>query len=129
MALETFDFPYHLTSTENPESGFRGALGGSWVFTAAPTDPDQRKMTLEFATMKYFTDNFGVTESITEPHLNMKTLIGFYQRHKLHKSFHYYHPVHGQMEVKFNKPLSEPKQIPGGTGAVESFSVELIEVP
>lgn len=129
MALEVFDFPYHLTETDNPESGFRGVMGGSYTFTAAPTDPDQRLVTLTFKTMKFYTDNFGMPEALTEPQLNMKTLIDFYQRHKLYKSFHYYHPVHGQMEVKFNKPLKEPKPMEGGTGAVEGFTIELIEIP
>lgn len=129
MALEDFDFPYHSFSTENPESGFRGTMGGSYVFTSEPTDPDQRRITLNFSTMKYYVDEDDeITEDI-EPQLNMFRLINFYQRHKLYKSFHYQHPVYGELEVKFNKPLVEPEVVPGGFGAVKAFAIELIEIP
>lgn len=127
--METFDFPYHSQSTENPESGFRGSMGNSYIFTAEPTDPDQRKFTLNFATMKYFTDENGVLDDSIQPQLNMLALINFYQRNKLYKSFHYVHPVYGELEVKFNKPLTEPDVTPGGFGTVKAFTVELIEIP
>lgn len=128
MALETFDFPYHLVSTENPDSGYRGSLGGNYTFTSEPTAPDQRKFTLSFKTMKYFTDVNNSVVSDVNMQYNMLTLTQFYYRHKLYKSFYYIHPVHGQMEVKFNKPLIEPEVLEGGTGAVKSFTVELIEI-
>ena len=128
MTLATFNYPYHTVQTENPESGTRVQLGGSYVFTAPATDPDQRKLILNFPTMKYFTDEDGDVDDSVNVTYNMLHLINFYQEHKLHKSFHYVHPVHGQLEVKFNKPLSEPEVIPGGCGAVKSFSVELIEI-
>jgi hypothetical protein len=129
MPLETFNFPYHTFNTENPESGFRGTLGGSYVFTAEPTDPDQRKFILNFPTMKYFTDEDGVVDETINPTLNMFALTKFYLAHKMYKSFHYTHPVHGLLEVKFNKPLVEPDVLVGGGGAVKSFTVELIEIP
>ena len=59
----------------------------------------------------------------------MINLIKFYQRHKLYKSFHYDHPVHGLLEVKFNKPLKEEDGLEGGNGVVKDFSIELIEIP
>lgn len=129
MALEVFNYPYHSTQTENPESGFRGVMGKSYIFTAPPTDPDQRKFVLDFTTMKFFLDSEGDLTEDTEPEINMYNLINFYQRHKLYKSFQYQHPVHGLLEVKFNKPLMEPYVLPGGTGAVKAFTVELIEIP
>lgn len=126
--METFNFPYHSVETENPESGVRLKLGGSYTFTAPPSDPDQRVVTLTFPTLKFFTDPSGNLDPNIQPTLNMYSLIQFYQRHKLHKSFMYNHPVHGDMEVKFNKPLKEPSSLPGGTGAVKEFSVEFIEI-
>ena len=129
MALEVFNFPYHTFETENPDSSFRAQFGGSYTFTSPPTDPDQRVITLNFATMKYFVEDDGDIDEFINPVINMYTLIKFYQRHKLHQSFQYDHPVHGPLEVKFNKPLKEPKGIPGGDGAVEAFTVELIEIP
>lgn len=52
--METFDFPYHQWSVEYPESGFRMEFGNSYVYTAGPSSPDQRKLTLYFSTMKAF---------------------------------------------------------------------------
>ena len=125
---ETFDYPYHLTSGENPESSFRVKFGGSYVFTTPPTDPDMRVFTLSFTGMKYYV-TAGVVDDTVNPQTNMLNLINFYYRHKLYKSFIYEHPLHGTMEVKFNKPLPEPKPVKGGFGVVEDFSIELIEIP
>ena len=126
--METFDFPYHLFSTDYPESGARMQLGNSYVFTTEPTAPDQRTFTLDFAAMKFFFLN-GVLSPIPEAKINILALDLFYQRHKLWKSFIYEHQVYGNLTVKFNKPLKIPKGIPGGDGVVASFSVELIEMP
>jgi hypothetical protein len=129
MALEDFDFPYHTFETVNPETGFRGKFGGSYLFTATPDSPDQRMFKLGFQAMQFFTDSDGSLNSATEPAINMKRLIDFYQTHKLHKSFNYNHPVYGIVEVKFNKPLPEPKGAGFGYGVVEAFEVELVEIP
>lgn len=129
MALQDFDFPYHTVETKNPESGYRGQFGNSYVFTATPTDPDQRVFTLEFPTMKFFTDSEGAIDNAINPQYNMMTFIEFYQAHKLHTSFTYDHPVHGSMECKFFQPLVEPKGIPGGDGAVKEFTIQIVEVP
>lgn len=129
MALEVFDFDKHSFETENPESSLRVQLGGSYTFTAPPTDPDQRTITLDFAAMKYFLNEDGSLNDVNNPSINMFRLIKFYQRHKMYKSFQYNHPVHGLMEVKFNKPLKEPAVLSGGFGVVKAFSIELIEIP
>lgn len=129
MALELFNFPYHRTETENPESGFRGQMGSSYVFTTPPTDPDQRKFTLSFPGQQYFLNNLDQVDETILPERNMFALIKFYQRHKLYKSFQYVHPVHGMMEVKFSKPLKEPEAIEGGNGVTKEFTIELVEIP
>lgn len=129
MPLEEFDFPFHRVETSNPDTGTRVQLGGSYVFTAAPNSPDQRTFKLFFPAMKFYTDNNGDLDSAIEPQKNMLALIEFYAEHKLHKSFLYDHPVHGEVTVKFRTPLTEPKGIPGGTGVTESFEVELMEIP
>jgi len=129
MALQTFDFPYHLYETVNPETGFRGQFGGSYVFTATPDAPDQRLFKLTFEAMKFFTNEDGSINVTLEPEINMKRLIDFYSEHKLHTTFQYQHPIHGLMVVKFNKPVPEPKGLKGGGGVVEGFEVELIEIP
>lgn len=129
MALEVFNYPYHTVKTENPESGLRIQLGKSYVFTAPPTDPDQRKITLNMKGMQYFTDIDGELDDSVKATRNMFNLIKFYQRHKMYKSFQYNHPVHGVLVVKFNQPLVEEEPVPGGSGVVKDFSIELIEIP
>lgn len=129
MALEVFDFPYHLFETVNPESGFRGQFGNSYIFTAAPSAPDQRVFKLSFPAMKWFVDADGVVDATQNPQYNMKALIDFYHLHRLHESFQYNHPVYGTLVVKFNKPLVEPKGEIGENGVVRNVEIELIEIP
>lgn len=129
MALETYNYPYFNVETNNPESGFRVQFGGSYIFTAPPSDPDQRTFILNYETMKFFVDEDGAIDEDVNAEYNIFNLIKFYQRHKLYKSFHFDHPVHGTLECKFNKPFKEPKSKIGGMGAVEAFQVELIEIP
>lgn len=129
MALDVFDFPYHTVETENPDSGTRGQFGGSYLFTAPPTDPDQRIFTLHFPTMKFFLDEEGDIDSTVNPSYNMKRLIDFYIAHKTHASFRYDHPYHGTLEVKFYKALKEPEGIPKGNGAVKEFTLQFVEIP
>lgn len=128
--VETFDFPNHgVPVTDNPDSGFRVQMGGSYTFAAPPTDPDQRVFTLTFNGMRFFLNEDDELDETIQPQVNMFNLIKFYQRHKLHKSFIYAHPVHGTLEVKFNKPLKEEGVLAGGFGVVKEFPVELIEMP
>lgn len=127
--MDTFDYPFHEVETENPESGFRGQFGNNYIFTTPPTDPDQRKFTLKFPMMMFFTDSNGTIDAGREPQFNMKHLINFYQAHKLWDTFLYNHPVHGTLEVKFDKPLKEPAVIKNGNGATKEFEVNLIEMP
>lgn len=58
---------------------------------------------------------------------NMGALEAFYNRHKLHKPFIYPHPVYGNIEVRFMDPLKIPEGIVGGNGALEDFTITLIE--
>jgi hypothetical protein len=129
MSLQTFNFPYHTFETINPETGFRGQFGGAYMFTAPPDAPDVRTFKLGFNGMQFFTNSDNSFNTTTEAKRNMKAMIDFYHAHKLHLSFHYDHPVYGQLEVKFNKPLPEPKGIKNGNGMVEDFEVELVEIP
>lgn len=127
--MATFNFPYHTIETENPESSVRIQLGGSYTFTAPPSDPDQRIFTLHFSVMKFFLDEDEAINEEINPLLNMMTLIRFYHEHKTYKSFQYNHPIHGTLEVRFNKPLPEPEGLANGDGAVKGFDVSLVEVP
>ena len=106
--METYNFPYCTVETENPDSSFRSQFGGSYIFSAPPTDPDQRIFTLHYPAMAYFTNEDGDLDETIEPTKNMYALTKFYQQHKLYASFLYEHPVHGTLECKFKEPLKEP---------------------
>ena len=54
MSTEIFDFPYHRVNTRYPE-GISVQFGSSWVYTAKPNAPDQRRFELTFPQgMQYF---------------------------------------------------------------------------
>lgn len=127
--MATFAWPYHVFSTDYPESGFKVQFGNSYEYAEGPTSPDQRTVTLSFTTMKYFLNSGGAVDATIQPELNMLALENFYNEHKMWKTFVYPHPVYGNMNVRFKRPLKVPPGVPGGGGAVSSFSVELIEQP
>ena len=54
MSAEIFDFPYHNVSVRYP-AGASVQFGSSWVYTAKPNAPDQRRFELSFPVgMQYF---------------------------------------------------------------------------
>lgn len=126
--METFDFPYHLVSTEYPDSATRVQFGSSYVFTSKPVAPDQRIFTLSFQGMGFFFSGEILNRDV-KPQLNMGTLERFYQDHQTWKSFIYPHALLGSVVCKFHQPLTIPKGVPGGSGKVEGFELKLIEVP
>lgn len=127
--MDTFDFPYHKVSTTYPESSIRVQFGRSYTFATKPDAPDQRIFTLEFALLKYFLNDMEEVDATINPTINLAALEAFYQAHRLWDTFTYPHPVYGNLDVKFNKPLEIPAGVEGGDGAVQKISVELIEQP
>ena len=127
--MATFTWMNHGFSTSYPESGFKVQFGNSYEYAEGPTAPDQRVITLSFPMLKYYVNSSGVVDATIKPTLNMLALENFYNTHKMWKTFVYPHPVHGNMNVRFRKPLQIPNGILGGDGAVGSFSIELIEQP
>lgn len=126
--MDLFDFDYHTFSTKYPENPTRMQLGNSYMYTATPTAPDQRIITLYFSSMKMYTDPLtGVPDFTTNPAINFNRLEKFYQDHRQHVSFNYQHVVYGLLVVKFNKALETPKA--GLHGLMPDFSVELLEIP
>ena len=124
-----FIWNYHRYSTRYPESGRRMELGNSYQYSAEPDAPDQRVFTLYFDTMVYFSTSAGAIDRTTAPSINFALLEDFYTVHRLWKSFTYIHPVYGLLTVKFAKPLETPKGLINGGGALEPFSIDLIEIP
>lgn len=127
--MATFTWDKHTFATDYPVSGFKIQFGNSYEYAEGPTSPDQRLITLSFPVLKYFTNPSGVLDATIQPTLNMLALENFYTEHKLWKTFVYPHPVYGNLNVRFSKPLKVPGGIPGGGGAVGAFSVELVEQP
>lgn len=127
--MDTFTFPYHLVKTQYPDSGDTMVFGKSYVFTSKPSAPDQRTFILTFAGMTYFINTDGTINTTTLPTINYRVLQQFYEAHRMWDTFIYPHPILGNINVKFGKPLSDPDSIPLGKGAVQSFEIQLIEQP
>lgn len=109
-------------------SGGAYAVGHSWYVGGIQLEP------LITATGLIYTNGAPVTRtqgqiSDTEGfQTNMATLEAFYNRHKLHKTFIYPHPVYGNVEVQFHSPLKIPEGNIGGNGSVKDFTIELVEI-
>lgn len=126
--METFNFPYHVPTHSYPK-GDSFKFGRGYEFSAQPQLPVQKRFTLRFNVMKWEFDNSGVADASINPTTNILALIQFYEAHYSYKTFIYPHPVLGNINVKFaaDAPWEVPKGIVGGTGAVESFEMVLVE--
>lgn len=127
--MADFIWVYHQVSTKYPESGFTVSFGNSYDYAEGATSPDQRIFTLNFNTLRYFTNPDGSVNASINPPLNMKALEDFYNSHQRWKTFSYNHPVHGLLNVRFNAPLEVPKGVIDGGGWLESITVTLKEQP
>jgi hypothetical protein len=102
-------------------------FGGGWAFTSKPRDPIQKTFILDFTTMVYFKNALGNPDAGIWPEVNALRLEIFYETHQLYEPFIYNHPVWGQQVVRFAEPLPPMKGIAKGNGAVEPFSIKLIQ--
>lgn len=129
--METFSFIYFRFATRYPDSTTVFQFGRSYSFAVPPPAPDQRNFLLTFPNMFYYetTPGSGVLDISFDGVNNMGNLEDFYSRHKLFQSFNWTHPAHGSLVCRFAKPIEVPEGKPGGFGALESFTVELVEQP
>jgi len=127
--METFDFPYHTVEDQYPSSSAVVQFGGGYSFASKPRGPDQITFKLNFQGMFYFTNSNGTLDGTSNPKINMKVMLDFYENHRLYEPFIYNHPVRGPLTCRFGKPLSIPKGIAKGKGQLEAFQVELILQP
>lgn len=127
--MATFPAEFFTFSTKYPESGSRLQFARSYVYTIEAEAPDQRTFSLSLMGMKYFLDSQGDIDLTVHTNRNMAVLEKFYNDHRLALSFDFNHPVYGTLVCKFKTPLEIPEGIPGGDGALETFRVELIEIP
>jgi hypothetical protein len=127
--MDIFPCMCHTFRTEYPVNGTSVELGGGYTFVATPSSPDVRVFVLKFRGMKYYTNNDGTLDAVTNASSsNFLTLENFYQSVRLHKSFVYPHPIYGNVVCRFKSPLKTPEGIPGGLGVLEEFDISLTEV-
>jgi hypothetical protein len=82
-----------------------------------------RKFSLKFEGMYN-----GEKARIADKSSCFKSLEKFYLKHGMFKIFIYYHPIYGDVLVRFSKPLSMPKNKANSIGFTESFDLEFTEV-
>ncbi|WP_375263921.1 hypothetical protein [Palleronia sp.] len=128
MPMERFDFPYHSFEVEYPESSPKITFGGGYEFVSRPKAPDQVTHHLHFVGMSYHIGTQGNASTQKNLQYNIRVLELFYQRHRLYEKFIYPHPVEGDLIVRFKTPLKF-RQVPGGLGVIEPFTVTLITQP
>jgi hypothetical protein len=126
--MARFIYKYHTEATQYPDPGGRTKMGRGWVHAVTPVFPGQRTFELNFPAMKWFLTPTGQLDVQTKPELNLGHLEQFYQQHLLHVAFVYPHPRFGDLNVLFKSPPSFPPARPGGSGVVEGFRVELVEM-
>jgi len=128
--METFTFPMHRVMTKYPSNGQQIKFGNNYTFAAEPDAPVDRTFVLKFQGFKYFLDEEGAIDVVTNAAVNnVGTLEAFYQVHQLWKSFVYPHAILGNTTCKFKTPLEIPHGMPGGGGLVEAFDINMIECP
>ncbi|WP_454287264.1 hypothetical protein [Rhizobium arsenicireducens] len=125
--METFNFPYFSWSVRYPDSSAKVSFGRGYEFASKPKGPDQVTYTLAFKTMMFFT-TAGVVSTTINPEFNIARLEAFYKTHRLYEKFILPLPAHGDLTVRFAKPL-EYKLTPGGQGTVDAFTLEMLLQP
>jgi hypothetical protein len=133
-------FPITTGTVETiyPNSSIQVQFGGGYLFTAAPTAPDQRIFRINLSGMAYLLDPATGKIDLTQ-HVgidaggnlisgqNLGLLEQFYQSVRQYKPFTYNHPIYGPTICTFSKPLAIPRGLKQGFGVVEDFVIELIE--
>lgn len=127
--LKTFPFVVHSVQVSYPERNSRATLGGGWSYTQKPTGKPARTFMVSFEAMKYYLNDNGRLDALTNVETNLKALDDFYAEHEQHAHFIYEHYVYGTVVVVFKTPYQSPKLIPRGDGTSQPFTVELLEIP
>lgn len=125
--MNTFDF-YHLAPViKFPDDQIRVKFGRNFTFTTDPLNPPERVFVLMMTGLRWSTNASGIAVNGPEAKICAKRFYDFYLSKRMHLSFDYDLPGFGVLKVRFNKPVELPSAIPGGTGVLPDFEVELIE--
>jgi hypothetical protein len=134
--METFGFVFHTMSFDYLDQGNRIQFGGGFEFASRPANAQRRQFNLRLPAMRFVqTDDVTPNRSTVQtaeydPRLNLYVLQDFWLRHLTYKRFLYPIVAFGeQVTVRFNKPMTFPTAVLGGTGWVEGIEIELIEYP
>lgn len=124
----TFPFPYYTYTTRFNDNVKQIQFGNGFTFASQPSGPPQRSFKLRMSGMAWHRQPEGGLDVLTARDTNLGRLEEFYKEVECWKPFIWQHPIYGNMLVRFLRPLDIPYQIPGGTGVVEPFELEFIEV-
>lgn len=124
----SFEFPYHLISTDYRSEDSLVILGGNYHYAMRGAKPEERMFNLAFKGLKYYLDGNDKIDVSPTPALNMGYLENFYWYYKLDKPFYYLHPVYGRVKVRFKEPLKVPKLAVAANGWTTDFTITLVEV-
>lgn len=126
----TFNYPYHLVSTEYEAEDTVIALGGNYQYTVRGSKPEERVFTLYFEGLRYSVASNGliIGNVSDDDQLSMQHLENFYYYYRLDTPFYYNHPTYGRLKVRFKEPLKIPKLRVNGNGWTENFTITLVEV-
>lgn len=124
----TFPFPYYSYTTRFNENVEQVKFGNGYTFASQPSGPPQQSFKLRMQGMSWQRQPSGGLDVLTSRDTNVGRLVEFYREVECWKPFIWQHPIYGNMLVRFLRPLDIPYQIPGGSGVVEPFEIEFIEV-
>ena len=122
-----FDWPYFSLATDYQDNSTRVAFGKGYTFAARPEGPPQRLFMLKFEALIWELGTDSRPDIFTRRETNLGRLEDFYRQVEMWKTFWFPHPHDGLILVRFSKPLRIPHGAKGGTGAVLSLDIELIE--
>jgi hypothetical protein len=113
-----------LLAPEEPEvKDFNG-----WVYHPVPVLPFRPNFRVTLEGLKWYLNGAGTgLDTTTDPTINAGRLEAFYKTHRLFKPFNFTHEYLGTLELRFSAPLSIPKGLVNGGGAVEPLQINMIQ--
>lgn len=128
--LDNFDnFMAHKCSLEYISQGFTVDMGDGYTFATDGKSPVIRKLKLTFTGYRWYMNEDGSVDVETNKNINnIGAFRDFWLAHLTHKQFIYKHPTEGNLNVRFNQPITIPELKSPGFSVVSDFSVELIQM-
>ena len=125
--MELFDFckDSRVITEIAPEEPASVTMNG-WDFTGRPADPYRRSFSAKLYGLRWYQLPKGHLDFSTDPLYNAGRLLGFYQRHRLYKTFMLNHDYLGPLVCRFKTPLQIQPAIMNSAGLIEAFDIMLI---